>query len=84
MTPETRALALKALGRLHDDLMVELTEGRRRRYLKWGGTFGPNPERVRLAREIRATRRAMRELKPATWPTWYATDPTVAWHREGR
>lgn len=84
MTPETRAMALKALGRLHDDLLLDLMQERTTRYAKWEGAFRPNPERIRLAREIRALRRAIAELKPATWPAWYATEPLVAYQREGR
>ena len=86
MTPATRATVLKALGERHDALLEQLYQGRLTRYAKWHGPLSPNPQRVDMARELRALRSAMRELKPAAWPTAYAQpDQALAtYHREGR
>ena len=84
MTPETRATALTALGERHDRLLERLYQRRLTTYAKW--TPFPNPARIALARELRAVRCALRELKPRTWPAAYAQPDhaLAAWTREGR
>ncbi len=87
MTPETRVTVLRVLGERHDALLEQLYQGRLNRYVKWhrrDHEYVPNPQRVDLARELRALRSAMRELKPRGWPAYY-TEPTIAaWQQEGR
>ena len=84
MTPETRALVVTLLGERHDALLERLYQGRFTTYARWRGFV--NPERIALAREIRAVRCAIRELKPSAWPAAYAQpdQALAAWHRESR
>lgn len=42
------------------------------------------PRRSRMARQLLAVRRLLRGAGPVRWPLWYAEEPTVAWHLEGR
>lgn len=86
MTPKTRATVLKALGRAHDAVLDDLYRNRLTRFAKWESPFAPNPERVRLARELRAIRAALRELAPRTWPSSYSHPDFAlsAWNAEGR
>ena len=84
MTPATRTTVLKVLGERHDALLERLYQGRLTAYAKW--TPFANPARVELARDLRAIRGAIRELKPSAWPAAYAQpDQALAtWHRESR
>lgn len=66
MTPETRATVVATLGKRHDDLLADLYRERFGDLAK--GRF--DNRRTELARELRALRRAMRELTPRRYPAW--------------
>ena len=82
MTPATRTTLLRILRRELDLMETDRRAAPDYWYLK--GDWRGDMRRKRRADELRAIRSAIRELKVDEWPAWYATEPTVAWSREGR
>ena len=82
MTPETRGIAVEAIEYRLDSLINSIRKHRFAHYRK--GDWRGDIHRRDAARDLRAMRSALRELKPRPWPAYYRTEPTVAWSRENR
>ncbi len=81
ITADTRDEAITALLDKLDALRAD-TKHRPDYYSKadWRGQLH---RRAMVARMV-AVRHAIGDLRPPRWPSWYRTEPTVAWSREGR
>lgn len=78
----TRDVAIDAL---RDKLDALRTDVRLRRfdYFDKADVYG-RMHRNRMAAAMVDVRRAIRDLQPPRWPAWYATEPLMAYHVEGR